>query len=193
MHDLPDTEAADAAAERYWPDHFKGVLQRELKEKVATAFLTERAFSKIHRRLYSALFPDYESFCRRLAEGVVIGAENGVDAALDEIQRSLGQKKAVPKMPLFAVYLWPDPFDPIFIRTLSREVFEEWSTHPLFRHLHEDHYPGPWSFDDFIAALTDLVVTGARNGADRMLGAIYRAFLFESPLPPFRRRPRRVR
>jgi hypothetical protein len=193
MHDLPDTEEADAAAERYWPDHFKGVLRTALQERVEGPFLRERAFEELYRRLYAASFSDYASFCRRLAEGVVIGAENGVDETLEAIRRTLSRKKALPEKRPLAVYFWPDPFDADLTRILQREVFEEWGTHPIFRHLYEDHYTGPLSFDDFVAALAETAVSGARNGADGMLGEIYRAFLFERPLPSFRRRPRLVR
>lgn len=193
MHDLPDTEEADAAAERYWPDHFKWVIRKRLTEKVEKALLQEQAFTEIHKRLYGSVFSDYRSFCRRLAEGVAIGAENGADAALDELHQALSQQAPLPEKRWYAVYYWPDPFDAELGQVLYREVCEEWGTHPVFRHLYDDHYTGPLSFDGFTAALADLTVTGAKNGADRMLGEIYRAFLFGRPLPPFRRRPRRVR
>ncbi|MEW6184927.1 MAG: hypothetical protein AB1585_04205 [Thermodesulfobacteriota bacterium] len=193
MHDLPDTDEADAAAERYWPDFFKWVLKTNLKEKVEKALLEEQAFSSFHQGLYSGSFPTYEAFIGRLAEGVAMGAENGLDDRMDEIHRALVRDLPFPPRGLYAVYFWPDPFDEPLGSLLYREVFEEFRSHPVYRHIHEDHYHSHWTFDEFIDHLAHGAVAGARNGADKTLGDIYRAFIYETPLPAFRRRPRRVR
>jgi hypothetical protein len=193
MHDLPDTDEADAAAERYWPDFFKWVLKTNLREKVEKALLEEQAFSGFYNRSYDGIFADYESFIRRLAEGVAIGAENGLDERMEEIHQTLARDLPFPPQGPYAVYYWPDPFDENLSNLLHREVSEEFLSHPVYRHIHEDHYHSHWTFEEFIANLAQGAVAGARNGADKALGAIYRAFLYETPLPTFRRRPRRVR
>jgi hypothetical protein len=193
MHDMPDTDEADAAAERYWPEEYKWVIKTDLKQSFEAALQETEAFSGSYKKDYSNQFSSYEAFIHRLAEGVVIGAENGADEILEQIQRDLGRNNPLPEKRVFAVYFQPQPFDEELKTSLHREVFEEFHTHPTYRHIYEDHYETRLSFDEFIDHLARLVVVGAMNGADKALGDIYRAFLFDSPLPAFRRRPRRVR
>jgi hypothetical protein len=193
MHDLPDTDDADAAAERYWPEEYKWVIKTDLRKSFEAALQETGDFSGFYQKGYTDPFDTYEAFIHRLAEGVVIGTENGVDDSLEEIHRALGQNNPLPDQRVFAVYLQPHPFDEKLKNSLRREVFEEFRTHPIYRHIYEDHYQTRLSFDEFVDQLARLVVLGAMNGADKTLGDIYRAFLFSSPLPAFRRRPRRVR
>ena len=193
MHDMPDTDEADAAAERYWPEEYKWVIKTDLKQTFAAAIQGAGAFSGIYQRDYSGQFESYEMFIHHLAEGVAIGAENGADEILEEIQGALLRNGSLSEKRLYAVYFWPQPFDEGLKNRLHREAFEEFGTHHIYKHIHEDHFHGHQSFDEFIDYLARLVVVGAMNGADKAIGDIYRAFLFGAPLPHFRRRPRRVR
>jgi hypothetical protein len=193
MHDMPDTDEADAAAERYWPEEYKWVIKNELKKAVKAGLEEARPFSSIYQRDYTDRFDSYEAFADRLAEGVSIGAENGADDILHEIHNRIRKNDPLPGTRHYAVYFHPQPFDEKLKTSLYREVFEEFRAHPVYRHIYEDHSETSLSFDEFIDHLARLVVAGAMNGADKVLGDIYRAFLFASPLPAFRRRPRRVR
>ncbi len=193
MHDLPDTERIDAAAERYWPEEFKRVLKTRLRERVEKAFRRARPFEEVIRRNYGKEFSGYNDFVIYAAEGVVIGAEKGVDDLLMAAHRSWLNHQPLPLIPLYADYLWPDPLDPELSEELYREAREEFSTHPLYRHLHQDHDHGPGDFETWMDDLGRRVVRGAKNGADQSLASIYRALLFQTPLPIFRRRPRRIR
>jgi len=193
MHDLPDTDDADAASERYWPEEYKWVIKEDLKKAVTMGLVEEKPFTAIYQRNYADRFESYEAFADRLAEGVTIGAENGVDDVLEEIQRCIRRNVPLPEPRLYNVYFQPQPFDEKLKTSLHREVFEEFRANPIYRHIYEDHYETRLPFDEFIDHLARQVVVGAMNGADKALGDIYRAFLFASPLPAFRRRPRRVR
>ncbi len=193
MHDMPDTDEADAAAERFWPEEYKWVIKDELKKAVKAGLVAERSFSGVYQKDYTDRFDSYEAFADRLAEGVSIGAENGADDILNEIHHRIRKNDALPETRPYAAYFYPQPFDETLKTSLYREVFEEFRAHPVYRHIYEDHYETRQTFDAFIDQLARLVLVGAMNGADKALGDIFRAFLFSSPLPAFRRRPRRVR
>ena len=150
MHDMPDTDEADAAAERFWPEEYKWVIKNELKKAVKAGLEEERPFSAIYQRDYADRFDSYEAFADRLAEGVIIGAENGADDILDEIHNRIRKNDPLPEQRLYAVYFYPQPFDEKLKTSLYREVFEEFRTHPAYRHIYEDHYETRLSFDEFI-------------------------------------------
>jgi len=111
MHDMPDTDEADAAAERFWPEEYKWVIKNELKKIVKAGLEEERPFSAIYQRDYLDHFDTYEAFADRLAEGVIIGAENGADDILDEIHNRIRKNDSLPVTGLYAVYFYPQPFD----------------------------------------------------------------------------------
>jgi hypothetical protein len=193
MHDMPDTDEADAAAEKFWPEEYKRVIEDGLKKTFKAALQERKPFSTIYQKDYADRFNSYDAFTDRLAEGVTIGAENGADDILDEIHMRIRRNGPLPETRLYAVYFQPNPFDEKLKTSLHREVFEEFGTHPTYRHIYEDHYETHRPFEEFIDHLARLVVGGAMNGADKTLGDIYQAFLFGASLPVFRRRPRRIR
>jgi hypothetical protein len=193
MHDLPDTEDADAAAERYWPEAYKDLIRIHLKQALSAQFHEAEAFTAVYEKNYTNRFGSYDQFVDRLAEMVVIGAENGVDDILEEVYASFRRNTPIPDKRLHAVYFWPEPLAEDLKKELHGKVFEEFRNHHTYTHIHEDHYLSDLSFDDFMDQIAALVVTGAVNGADDSLGNIYRSFLSASPLPPARRRPRRIR
>jgi 3-oxoacyl-[acyl-carrier protein] reductase len=193
MHDLPDTEDADAAAERYWPEEYKDLIRTHLKQAFLTQFHEAEAFTAVYEQNYSNRFSSYDQFVDRLAEMIAIGAENGVDDVLEEVYASFRRNTPIPDKRHQAVYLWPEPLAGDLKQQLHGKVFEEFRNHHTYEHIHEDHYQTDLSFDDFIDQIAALVVVGAANGADDSLGKVYRSFLSAAPLPPARRRSRRIR
>lgn len=193
MHDLPDTDDADASAEKFWPEGYKNVLRTDLKQAFVDMVIACGAFRTFYESSYNDRFDDYESFVDRLAEMVVIGAENGVDFVLGEVYNAFRKNSSLPDKRYYAQYFWPEVFNEDFRKVLASKAFDEFDNHHAYVHIHEDHYESNLPFDEFIAQIADLVVMGAVNGADDALGDIYRAFLDRAPLPTARRRPRALR
>ncbi|MBW2092354.1 MAG: hypothetical protein JRI34_09570 [Deltaproteobacteria bacterium] len=193
MHDIPDTEDIDAASERYWPEGYKEVIRARLGQAFAEEVLKANAFKTFYEEQYADKFDSYERFISRLAEMVVIGAENGADQIFEEIYASFRNHAPLPDSRVPANYHWPEPFTPELKNELRQKTFEEYSNHHAYEHIHEDHYAGKLDFKSFVDEVAGLVVTGAANGADDALDRIYMSFLSAAPLPPARRRPRRIR
>jgi hypothetical protein len=160
---------------------------------VEAALTKARAFETTWETHYTAAFTRYEDFVGRLSEIVAIGAENGTDGAFDGIYAAMRTSSPPPKERVRARYLWPEGVDVELRADLHGLITAEYRNSHPFEHLHEDHYEGELSFDDFVDHVAGLVVTGGVNGADDALASIYRALLNGSPLPSARRRPRRLR
>jgi len=193
MHDLPDTDDADASAEKFWPEGYKNIIRTNLSRSFANMVLADEAFRSFYKRSYQERFDTYEAFVDRLAEMVVIGAENGIDLILGEVYDAFRNNYQFPDKRYYAKYFWPEAFSEDLRKVLASKAFDEFDNHHAYVHIYEDHYESNLSFDEFIAQITDLVVMGAVNGADDALGDIYRAFLDRAPLPTARRRPRALR
>ena len=193
MHDLPDTEDQDAASERYWPEGYKNVLTGLLREEVRQRILESGAFKNLQEERFLKNVPNHERFADRLAQMVVIGAENGADEMFEEIYHAFRTDRPLPSDRAPARYFWPGPFSAELAEALRQSLIAEYGGHHAYHHIHEDHYAGSLSFEDFIRAVADLVVGGAQNGADEALGRIYQAFVSNAPLPSARRRPRLLR
>ena len=89
MHDIPDTEEADAAAERLWPEEpFRQLLRAKLQASFCRMLTEAGAFASIYEEIYADRFDEYGAFVERLSEIVVIGAENGADRMFGEIYAS---------------------------------------------------------------------------------------------------------
>jgi hypothetical protein len=193
MHDLPDTDDMDASAERFWPEGYKQFIRNGLSRSFSGMVLDTAAFKTIYESSYQDRYATYEVFVARLAEMVVIGAENGVDCILEEVYDAFKQNSPLPATRCYARYFWPEAFGEALVKELSEKVFEEFDNHHAYVHIYEDHYESNLSFTEFISQITQLVLTGAVNGADDALGNIYCAFTDRSPLPVARRRPRALR
>jgi hypothetical protein len=193
MHDLPDTDDADASAERFWPEGYKDIIRTDLKRSFADMVVSAGAFRSLYESLYQDRFDNYDDFVDRLAEMVVIGAENGIDLVLGEVYDAFRENSPFPDKRYYAKYYWPEAFTEELKKRLGSKAFEEFDNHHAYVHIHEDHYESNLSFDEFITGIADLVVMGAVNGADDALGNIYRAFISRAPLPTARRRPRTLR
>ena len=192
MHFLPDTEEADAVAERYWPDSFKQVIQKELRQALGIK-LNGGNLRHIHRRRYQD-FPDLEQFTARIADMVVVGAENGADEGFDGIYRAFLTESPLPEARRHARYLWPRVFSPRLRDRIHQAVVADYSRDDALQHAYKAGYTGDYgSFEEFINEAARLVVVGVMNGVDDMLAQIYRSLVNNRPLPPARRRPRRLK
>jgi len=190
MHFLPDTEEADATAERYWPDSFKQVIQKDVRQALGINPLANGL-----RHLYhNQDFPDLEQFTARIADMVVVGAENGADEGFDGIYRAFLTESPLPEARQHARYLWPWLFSPGLRERIHQAVVADYSRDDTFQYAYKAGYSGAYgSFEEFIDAAARLVVVGAMNGVDKMLAQVYRSLVNNRPLPPARRRPRRLK
>lgn len=193
MHDMPDTEDADADAERFWPEEYKAIIRDQVKSQFTALVLDEKTFSSIYAEQFQDRFSDYESFIARLAEMVIIGAENGADEIFDEIYDAFRKEQSLPANRSYAAYHEPRPVSSELKEAVVKKVTAEYKDLHLYEHVYEDHYEGELSFEEFIAQVAELVATGTMNGADDALGKIYHSFFIQSSLPLLRRYPRRIR
>ncbi|MCP4756433.1 MAG: hypothetical protein GY866_36680 [Proteobacteria bacterium] len=193
MHDMPDTEDADADAERFWPEDFKTIIRNRIKDRFSSEVLEAEAYRTVFEEQYRNRFSDYESFVARLAEMMVIGAENGADEIFDEIYDSFRKQLPLPNMRSYARYYQPVSVDRDLKTEVAVKIVEEYKDLHAYEHIYEDHFQRILSFDEFINSIAGLVANGVANGADDALGKIYRSFLTKSPLPLLRRYPRRIR
>jgi hypothetical protein len=193
MHDIPDTEDADAESERFWPEGYKDILWSELMPGFTGRILEADAFRSSYEQNYKKEFRTYEEWISRLGEMVAIGAENGSDKIFDEIYTAFSHGSPLPRLRPYARYFWPDIFNDEITKHLQEQLRDEYKAFHPYEHIYKDHYQELFSFDGFIDAIADLVAVGARKGADDMLGTIYRAFLGSGQLPIARRRPKRIR
>ena len=192
MHDLLDTEDADGAAERCWPDGFKEVIRTRIAQTFRRQVHDAEAFLSVYKTHYAGRFEDYDSFVSRLSEMVVIGAENGADKGFDEVYSSFQREAPLPEPRAPARYLWPEPVEDDAQRELHDRICAEYRDSHAYAHIHEDHYDEDVDFDTFLDRIAHVVVVGVMNGSDAMLENIYRAVLSRSPLPTPRRRPKRI-
>lgn len=194
MHDIPDTEDTDSAAERFWPEGYKKLIRAELKETLSHKLLEGKPFKGVYEQRFVRKYADHGQFLVRLAEMMAIGAENGADDAFDEAIRACYRHLPLPEGRPLARYYWQDGLPVEFRQSLHRAVVEEYSREHSLEHLYEDYYQDRYrDFKSFVASLADLMVIGGVNGADEILGRLLRSFIIERPLPPARRHPRRLK
>lgn len=193
MHDIPDTEDADADAEQFWPETYKYIIRSRVKEEFSAQVLDAGSFRSIYEEQYQNRFSEYETFVYHLSEMIVIGTENGTDEIFDEIYDSFRKHQPLPDVRVYARYYQPVSVTQDMRKELVANIEEEYKNLHAYEHIFEDHYQGALSFDGFIQMIAQLVANGAVNGADDALGRIYRSFLDRSQLPPFRRYPKRIR
>jgi len=192
MHEMPDTEGADAASERLWPEGYKQRIRQVVTQRMVERMSEAGAFEQVYENYYTAVLENYPGFVEQVAKIVTIGAENGTDGAFGEIHSALRRGLDPPLARVRARYLWPEPFDEELKAELRHEIKVEYRQSHAFEHLYEDHYLGDLGFEDFVDRAAELLVVGGINGADDSLAVVYRALLDGSPLPKARRRPRRI-
>jgi hypothetical protein len=141
---------------------------------------------------YTERFDDYDSFVDRLSEMLVIGAENGADQGVDEVQSAFHRETPLPEPRPLTRYLWPEPVDDDAQQELHDRICAEYRDSHSYIHAYEDHYTGDLDLNDFVDHTACLLIVGIVNGSDTMLGNIYRALLSGISLPTPRRRPKLI-
>jgi len=127
---------------------------------------------------------------------VVVGAERGADEAFDELNAMLLSDSSLPlpEAQRSARRLWPEPFTEGVRKRVHQAIVEEYGQEQAYINAYEDQLQERYSdLDKFMGEIAELVLIGAENGADDMLCEIYKSFLFNAPLPPARRHPKRLK
>jgi len=198
-----DTEDADSAAETFWPEGYKQVIREDVHQVIGAQLSKRKRLRHIYQQRYSEKYADLNQFVGRIADMIVIGAENGADDAFDDIITAFLTESPLPEVRRYARYFWPQAFPQRAKNRLQQVIVDEYSQDNIYNHAYKVGYgcnardnanKGSYrTFDEFIDQVAQLVVTGATNGADDMLEAIYGAFLTPRSLPPARRHPRRLK
>ena len=194
MHYMPDTEDADSAAEKFWPEDYKQVIREDVHQLISNRLKVEKNWCHIYQRRYSVKYADLSQFIARIADMIVIGAENGVDDAFDDIITAFLTESPLPEVRRYARYLWPKALPQGVKSSLRQVIVDEYSRDEIYNYAYNAGYQGSYrNFGEFMEQVARLAVTGAMKGADDMLAAIYSSFVSSSPLPPARRHPRRLK
>ena len=194
MHFMPDTEDADSAAERFWPEGYKQVIREDSRQAVAAQLNAGKKLRHVYQQQYSEKFADLDQFANKIADMISIGAENGADNAFDELMEAFLIEDPLPEGHRYIRYFLPQAFSPNIKDKLTQVIIDEYSQDNVYQHAYDSYYQRKLpSFDEFIARVAQTVVTGAMNGADDTLEAIYKSFMTPHPLPPARRYPRRLK
>ena len=193
MHYLPDTSDEDAASERYWPDGFKQVIREEVGQAVRPE-LNEQTLGPIYTHKYFHRYPNLETFIDRIADLVVIGAENGADLGFEAIYKSFLNESPLPQAKPYSSYFWPHFLTTEHKEKIRKAVAAAYSQDEGFQYAFQDGYAQKYEhFAAFIKEISRLMVEGMVNGVDDMLGNIYRSFLADKDLPMGRRNPKRLK
>ena len=194
MHYMPDTEDEDSAAESFWPEGFKQVIREDVPGAIIGQLADGRHYLRLYRQVYGDRFATYEQFVERVAEMVAIGAENGADDAFDEILDAFLEEGALPDPRFYTGYLWPTALGDDTRGRVRQIVVNEYREDDIFRFAYKVGYKNDFgSYREYLERVGDVVVAGARNGANDALEGIYRSFMDRDRLLPLRRYPRRLR
>ena len=194
MHFMPDTEDEDSAAERFWPEGYKQVIRDDVRQSVGVRIKDGRRYRHIYQQRFSEEFTDLNQFVGRIADMIVIGAENGADDAFEELMEAFLVEAPLPEARRYARYFWPQALSQRVKKRLQQVIVDEYSQDNIYRHAYDSYYQGKFrSFNEYIIQVARSVVTGAMNDADDMVAAISRSFLTPHPLPLARRYPRRLK
>lgn len=193
MHFFPDTSEADAAAESFRAENFKGVIRDDFRQHIG-AVLDGGKLKHVYQQRYSPEYSSLDEFVNRIADMVTVGAENGTDAAFDDIYTAFLTESPLPELRRYAVQLLPGAFPASMRRKIHRAVVDEYRQDTVYRYAYKAGYQQSFStFPRFIDRVARLVVNGAVMGADDTLGKVYRSFITRCPFPPSRRNPRRLK
>ena len=194
MHYMPDTEGADSAAEKFWPEGYKQVIREDVRQLVGAQLNDEKGLRRLYQQRYSEKYTDLDQFTGEMAGMIAIGAENGADDAFEDIITTFLAEASLPEVRRYARYFWPQALPQQAQAKLCRVIVDEYSRDEVYSYAYKAGYQGSYrDFTEFISRVAQLVVTRTMNGADDMLEAIYRSFVTSCPLPPARRRPRRLK
>lgn len=194
MHFMPDTEEEDSAAETFWPEGYKQVIREDIHRLVNAQLDNGNRFKHIYRQRFSERYSDLGQFLSKIADMIVIGAENGADDAFDEIVDAFWTEAQLPPERRYSRYLWPQALPKGSEDSLWQIITDEYSQDNVYQHAYKVGYKGSYAnFNQFIKNVACLVVTGTKNGADNILDRTYLSFGTGLPLPPARRHPRRLK
>ncbi len=194
MHFMPDTEDIDSAAETFWPEGYKQVIRDDVRQLVAAQLGDGKKLRHVYQQQYSEKYACLNQFINRIADMIVVGAENGSDAAFDDVITAFLTEFPLPQVRRYARYLWPQVFSQRTKGRLHQVITDEYSQDNVYTYAYKVGYQRSYhSFGEFITQVAEVVVTGAINGTDDMLAAIYLSFISRRPLPPARRHPRRLK
>lgn len=194
MHYMPDTETKDSASETFWPEGYKWVIRKEVRQMIGAQLSDGRGLRRVYQKQYSGEYASLNEFNNKIADMIAIGAENGADNAFDDVISSFKAQSPLPEERSHARYFWPQALSAKIREQLRQVIIDEYSQDNVYKHAYEDSYQKSYrGFSEFISQVALLVVIGASNGADDMLEALYRSFTTHSPLPPARRYPRRLK
>ncbi len=194
MHFMPDTEDTDSAAEKFWPEGYKQVIREDVRQKIGAQLNDGKRLRHIYQQQYFEKYTDLSQFVGKIAGMIVIGAENGADDAFDDIITAFLTESFLPEVRRYARYFWPQALPQRAKNRLQQVIVDEYSQDEIYSYAYKAGYQGSYlNFGEFISQVAQLVVTGAMNGADDTLEAIYRSFVAPCPLPPARRRSRRLK
>jgi len=203
MHFLPDTEDEDSAAETFWPEGYKQVIREDVRQLISAQLKDGKRLKHVYHQQYAEKFTELNQFTGRIADMIAIGAENGADDAFDDIMTAFLTEAPLSEGRRYAHYFWPQAFSQRVEERLGQVIIDEYSQDNVYSYAYEIGYgcnardntnKGSYrNFGEFISQVARFVVTGATNGADDMLEAIYRSLASLYPLPPARRHPRRLK
>jgi hypothetical protein len=194
MHFIEDTEDEDSAAELFWKEEYKKVLREKISIVIYDEITKNSSFKGIYKKQYRHIFRAYYEFIILIAGMVEIGSENGSDEAFNEIYSAFKIQGPLPEPRRHARHYWPKALTPEISKEVHEAIVDEYSKETSYQADYEEHYSRIYpDFRTFLDQIAELVVVGAINGTDEMLGKIYRAFLLSLPLPPARRRPRQLK
>lgn len=194
MHFMPDTEDEDSAAETFWPEGYKQIIREDVPPLVKDELLKNGHFAGVYEQGYKEKFPDHMQFLGRIADMVAVGSENGADDAFDDIIDSFLKEAPLPKIRAYAHYTHPPALSEELKQKLKQNIIDEYSKDNIYVYAYGVGYTKTFpAFDEYISFVAKLVITGTMNGANDILGNIYRSFLRMAPLAPVRRHPRRLK
>lgn len=194
MHFMPDTEDEDSAAETFWPEGYKQVIREDFRQLIGDHLNDGKPLRHVYQQRYSEKYNDLSQFTSKIVDMIAIGAENGADNTFDEIVSAFLTEFPLPTVSKYAHYFWPKVFTEKVKNKLRQIIIDEYGQDNVYQNAYKVGYEGKYrDFDDYIQRIAEIVVTGAINGADDMLEAIYQSYAPFYPLPPARRLPRRLK
>ena len=194
MHYMPDTEDEDSAAETFWPEGYKQVIREDARQVISTKLQGNKRLSRIYQKQYAEKFSSYDQFLDKIADMVVISAENGADDAFDEIMDAFMEEDALPDIRKYTSYFKPEIISKTVRENLRKIIIDEYNEDNVYKYAYMAGYQNDYGeFEKFLNQVAELVILGAMNGADSMLEHIYSSFINLSPLVTARRHPRRLK
>jgi hypothetical protein len=194
MHFMEDTEQEDSVGELFWGENFKKILKDKLPKAIFEEMIDDRGLMNVYERLYGGLFSSYEAFVRAASSMIEIGCENGADRAFDDIYFAFRNHLPLPETRRCFSYFWPRVPSSDLLQEVNESLIAEYRKEVSYLADYRDYYSQIYpTFSSFLDRVAELVVSGTRDGADGTIGQMYRCFMLGLPLPPSRRRARRLK